>query len=51
MKGKNMQTKPRPNPIELCLRVSACLPLIALLAIILPLAAIEVLYVRQKKKR
>lgn len=46
-----MQTKQRSNPIELGLRVSACLPLIALLAIILPLAAIEVLYVRQKKKQ
>jgi hypothetical protein len=46
-----MQNKQKPNSIELCLRVLACLPLIALLAIILPLAAIEVLYVHQKKKR
>jgi hypothetical protein len=45
-----MQTNKKTNPIELCLRVSACLPLIALLIIVLPLAALEAKYVRQKKK-
>lgn len=45
-----MQTKQKPNPFELCLRVSACLPLIALLAIVLPLAALESAYVREAKK-
>jgi|GEM_PF-6945834 len=45
-----MQPNHNPNPFKLCLRVCACLPLIALLAITLPLAALEVLYARKKEK-
>jgi hypothetical protein len=39
------------NSIDLCLRVLACMPLLALLSIILPLAALEAKYARHKKKR
>jgi hypothetical protein len=45
-----MQSNQKANPIELCLRVSACLPLIALLIVVLPLAAIEARYARKAKK-
>jgi hypothetical protein len=45
-----MQTNKRTNPIELCLRVAACLPLIALLIIVQPLATIEARYARKAKK-
>jgi hypothetical protein len=45
-----MQTNQKANPIELCLRVSACLPLIALLAVVLLFAAIEARYARKAKK-
>ena len=44
-----MQTNKKTNPIELCLRVSACLPLIALLAVALLFAAIESHYARKTK--